>query len=113
LPTPCVRPRCLTTRRELLTTRRERTNAELSRLGRARIIIPTLYHEQYVDAQRALSRSNDPEPIIRALSRIAEWRTLFDYSDVRKVVAEMKKTNAFAEDPREFRLLRPDGRVFA
>jgi fido (protein-threonine AMPylation protein) len=88
-------------------------NAELSRLGRARIIIPTLYHEQYVDAQRALSRRNDPEPLIRALSRIAEWATLFDYTDVHSVIIEIKKTNAFEEDLREFRLLRPNGNTFA
>lgn len=88
-------------------------NAELSRIGRARIIIPTLYHEQYVDAQRALSRRNDPEPLIRALSHIAQWGTLFDYTDVHKVVADMKQANAFKEDPREFRLLRPDGSKFA
>ncbi len=88
-------------------------NAELSRMGRARIIIPTLYHEQYVDAQRALSRRNDPEPLIRALSKIAEWTTLFDYTDVQSVVFEMKKANAFEEDLREFRLLRPNGSTFA
>ena len=88
-------------------------NAELSRIGRARIIIPMLYHEQYVDAQRALSRRNDPEPLIRALSHIAQWGTLFDYTDVHKVVADMKQANAFEEDPREFRLLRPDGSKFA
>jgi hypothetical protein len=88
-------------------------NAELSRMGLARIIIPTLFHEQYVDAQRALTRGNDPEPLIRALSHIAKWGLLFDYADVRQVVAAMKKTNAFEEDPREYRLLRPDGSVFA
>lgn len=88
-------------------------NAELSRMGRSRIIIPTLYHEQYVDAQRALTRRNDPEPVIRAISRIAAWATLFDYTDVHQVVAAMKKANAFQEEPREFRLLRPDGSMFA
>jgi fido (protein-threonine AMPylation protein) len=57
-------------------------NAELSRCDRCRIIIPTLYHEQYVDAQRALTRRDDPEPLIRALSHIARWGTLFDYRDL-------------------------------
>lgn len=88
-------------------------NAELSRTGRCRIIIPTLYHEQYVDAQRALTRGNDPEPLIRALGHISEWATLFSYADVRQTVAVMKQSNAFEEDPREFRLLRPDGSIFA
>ena len=88
-------------------------NAEMSRLGQARVIIPTLYHEQYVDAQRALSRRNDPEPLIRALSRIAEWSTLFDYANVHSAINEMKQANAFEEDLSEFRLLRPDGSTFA
>lgn len=88
-------------------------NAELSRCGRCRIIIPTLFHEQYVDAQRALSRRDDPEPLIRALGRIAQWTTLFDYQDLKQVVPAMKQANAFQEDPREFKLLAPTGKPFA
>lgn len=88
-------------------------NAELSRCARCRIIIPTLFHEQYVDAQRALTRHNDPEPFVRALSRIAKWGTLFDYRDLKQVVAAMKKAHAFEEDPREYKLLDPSGAVFA
>jgi hypothetical protein len=88
-------------------------NAELSRVGLCRIIIPTLFHEQYVDAQRALTRRNDPAPVIRALSKIALWGTLFDYKDLHQVVAAMKAANAFEEDLREFKLLAPDGSVFA
>ncbi len=88
-------------------------NAELSRLGLCRIIIPTLFHEQYVDAQRALTRRNDPDPIIRALGKIARWGSLFDYKDLHQVVASMRAANAFEEDPREFKLMAPDGSVFA
>ena len=88
-------------------------NAELSRLGLCRIIIPTLFHEQYVDAQRALTRRNDPDPIIHALGKIARWGSLFDYKDLHQVVASMRAANAFEEDPREFKLLSADGSVFA
>ncbi len=88
-------------------------DAELSRVGLCRIIIPTLFHEQYVDAQRALTRRNDPAPVIRALSKIALWGTLFDYIDLHPSVAAMKVANAFEEEPREFRLLAPDGSVSA
>lgn len=88
-------------------------NAELSRCSRSRIIIPTLYHEQYVDAQRALSRRNDPEPLVRALSHIVKWGPLFDFTDLKGVVTAMKAANAFKEDPKEFRLLAPDGSIFA
>lgn len=89
-------------------------NAELSRCERCRIIIiPTRYREQYVDAQRALTRRDDPEALIRALSHIARWGTLFDYRDLDQVVATMKRANAFQENPRDFRLMAPDGSVFA
>ena len=88
-------------------------NSELSRLGRCRIIIPTLFHEQYVDAQRALTRNNDPVPIVRALRRAAEWTTLFNYHDLKQVVLEMTKANAFEEEPKNFKLLDRSGKVFA
>jgi hypothetical protein len=83
-------------------------NAELSRCGRSRIIIPTLYHEQYVDAQRALSRQNDPAPLIRALSYIARWTISFSCTDLHATIAALKAANAFEEDAREFKLLTPN-----
>ena len=88
-------------------------NTELSRLGRCRIIIPTLFHEQYVDAQRALTRNDDPKPLAQAMRRIAEWTTLFDYQDLKQVELTMQQARAFEEDPREFKLLTPSGAVFA
>lgn len=88
-------------------------NSELSRLGRCRIIIPTLFHEQYVDAQRALTRNNDPVPLLRVMHRAAKWTTLFEYQDLKQVVREITKANAFEEDPTDFRLLDRDGKVFA
>jgi len=88
-------------------------NAELSRFGRTRIIIPTLFHEQYVDAQRALSRRNDPEPLTRALARMAQWSALFDYEDLAATQRTMQACHAFEENPVQFKLLAPDGSVFA
>lgn len=82
-------------------------NAELSRCGRNRIIIPTLYHEQYVDAQRALSRQNDPAPLISALGYIARWSASLDCTDLHATIAVLKNANAFEEDAREFKLLTP------
>ena len=42
-------------------------NAELSRSGDARIIIPTLFHEEYVDCQRQLThQNNDLAPVFRS-----------------------------------------------
>jgi len=88
-------------------------NSELSRVSRCRIIIPTLFHEQYVDAQRSLTRNNDPVPLVRAMHRVAEWTTLFEYQDLKQVVLEMTKANAFEEDPKDFKLLNRNGKAFA
>jgi hypothetical protein len=85
------------------------TNAELSRTAEARIIIPTLFHEEYVDCQRQLSRQDDPEGHIRALTLIQEWTVAFDYSDIDRLIDTVKKTNALERSRKQFRLMMPDG----
>ena len=84
-------------------------NAELSRTGEARIIIPTLFHEEYVDCQRQLSRQNDPSGLIRALSLIQGWTIAFDYGDTSKLIDAVTKTNALERSRAQFRLAMPDG----
>jgi hypothetical protein len=84
-------------------------NAELSRTGEARIIIPTLFHEEYVDCQRQLSRQNDPSGHIRASALMQAWTASFDYSDVDRLIAAVKRTNALERSRAQFRLTLPDG----
>ncbi|CAN7326620.1 Fic family protein [Paraburkholderia sp. DD10] len=84
-------------------------NAELSRSGHSRIIIPTLFHPQFVDCLRALTQNGRPEPLINALSRVAIWCAAFDYKDLATLVSAMRRANAFEESPAEFRLLNADG----
>jgi hypothetical protein len=84
-------------------------NAELSRVDAARIIIPNLFHEEYVDCQRRLTRQNDPEALIRALSLIQAWTTAFDYSDIDALIAAVTRTNALERSRTQFRLTMPDG----
>jgi Fic family protein len=42
-------------------------NAELVAAGRSKMIIPTVYRDDYLVASRRLSRGNDPVPYIRML----------------------------------------------
>lgn len=84
-------------------------NAELSRTGEARIIIPTLFHEEYVDCQRQLSRQDDPSGHIRALTLMQAWTTGFDYSEIGGLIAAVKRTNALERSRNQFRLAMPDG----
>jgi len=82
-------------------------NAELSRLGLGRIIIPTLFHPQYVDCQRALTRSNEPDGFIKALAFAAVWCAGFSYADLPPLLASLRATNALEESPTQYKLLSP------
>lgn len=84
-------------------------NAELSRRGLSRIIIPTLFHPQYVDCQRALSQANEVDAFIAALVKAAQWCAQFDYANLPALIAMLKTCHAFEESPATFRLLNGDG----
>ena len=84
-------------------------NAELTRTGLSRIIIPTLYHPQYVDCARALTRGNEPVGFVRSLAKMANWTSQFNYSGLDALIATLRRTNALEESPAQFRLLNTDG----
>ena len=84
-------------------------NSELTRTGLSRIIIPTLYHPQYVDCARALTRRNDPAGFARSLAKMARWASQFDYTNLDALIAALRATNALEESPAQNRLLNADG----
>ena len=83
-------------------------NAELSRTGDCRIIIPTLFHEEYVDCQRQLTRQNDPAGFIRAVDLMQRWTVAFDFSNVDALIEAIKATNALEHSRAQFKLAMPD-----
>ncbi|MBE0550024.1 MAG: Fic family protein [Rubrivivax sp.] len=82
-------------------------NAELSVVGSCRIIIPTLFREEYLDCLRVLTRQGDPMPYLDAMQRTHEWTAAFDYEDLDKVIAGMKACNAFEKSRVLHKLLLP------
>ena len=82
-------------------------NAELSRTGDARIIIPTLFHEEYVDCQRQLTRQNEPADFIKALILMQGWTAAFDFSNVDALIEAIKATNALEHSREQFKLPTP------
>lgn len=84
-------------------------NAELSRTGESRVIIPMLFHEEYVDCQRQLSRQNLPDGHIRALTLMQGWTIAFDYSETTALIESVRRTNAMEDSRQDFRLTMPDG----
>jgi len=82
-------------------------NAELCVVGACRIIIPTLFSEEYLDCLRALTRDGNPTPFVAAMQKIQGWTAGFNYSDLDAVIAHMKACNAFERSRVQFELITP------
>lgn len=82
-------------------------NAELTAMDECRIIIPTLYREQYLDCLRRLTRDGDPGPFLKAMTYIQEWTAGFDYDVLDTVIDRMKACNAFERSLNHHKLLMP------
>ena len=90
-------------------TARIAMNAYLTEAGVSRVMIPTVYREDYLLPLKALSQNREPAAYIRSMTRAHRWSAAFDYDqDVRKVRADFATCNAFREDLRNFRLVFPE-----
>jgi len=82
-------------------------NAELSVVDSCRIIVPTLFREEYFDCLRVLTRDGDARPYLAAMQRIHEWSASFSYESLDEAIALMRACNAFERSRAQFRLLFP------
>ncbi len=82
------------------------TNAELLAEGQHRIIIPTVYREDYLLALRSLTRRGRTDPFVRMLDRAQEFVSRIDFQDMDAALATLRTANAFSE-PSEARLIMP------
>jgi hypothetical protein len=65
------------------------TQAELTR-----IIIPTVYRDDYISALKAMSSNSHPLPLVRMLARAARFSGWIDMSSKANAFAALKKSNA-------------------
>src|SRR5258708_33523928 len=83
-------------------------NCVLSAERLCRIIIPTVYREDYLLPLKPLSHHREAQPLVVALRRIQRWSAAFEdarpRSDVRD---ELGRCNAFQEDLRNYKLVCP------
>ncbi len=90
-------------------TARLAMNCALSASAQCRIVVPTVYRDDYVLPLKALSNHADPLPLIRSMTRIQRWSAAFDYSAPREVLrGQLTRCNAFADDTHRFQLAFPD-----
>jgi Fic/DOC family len=88
-------------------------NATLSAADEQRIVIPLCYRDDYLGGLRALSRNNDPRPLIRVLDFAQRYAAGIGWEDRRAAQQTLEATNAFVPpdlaDERGVRLELPSG----
>lgn len=72
-------------------------NAELVKANQTRIIIPTVYRDDYLGALRRLTRNDDPAIYIRMLQRAQEFSSTLAAKDVETLESQLTQSNAFKE----------------
>jgi hypothetical protein len=72
-------------------------NAELVQKNLARIIIPTVYREDYLLALKALSQKKRFEPFIKMMCRAQQFTSEVDFADYDQALETLKKCHAFNE----------------
>ncbi len=72
-------------------------NGELVKAGHSKIIIPTVYRDDYMGALRKLTRQNDTDTYIRMLQRTQEFSANVYGDDMNLIQEYLELTNAFSE----------------
>tara|TARA_R110002049_G_scaffold80663_7_gene205244 strand:- start:1810 stop:3288 length:1479 start_codon:yes stop_codon:yes gene_type:complete len=72
-------------------------NAELSSAGQTKIIIPTVYREDYLGGLRRLTRHNDPTVYIRMLERAQAFSHTLQGGDMEAMENVLRQSEAFKE----------------
>ncbi len=75
-------------------------NAELASAGEERILIPTVYRNNYLTALKALSQVQTPAPLVRTLDFAQRWTVSVPWGELHETQSVLHRCNAFI-DPRE------------
>ena len=82
-------------------------NAELTAGNQARIIIPTVFRDDYLGGLRRFTRDNDPSVLVTALRYAHDYTAGIDFSDVPTATSQLEQTYAFDEPDSPRRLILP------
>jgi len=80
-------------------------NAELAAAGQSRIIVPTVFRQDYLDGLRLLSRSDQPDVYIKAMRYAHDFTHSVDFYEYEEAKSLLAKANAFDEPDSANRLL--------
>lgn len=90
-------------------TARLALNCALTEAGLSRIIVPTIFREDYLLPLKRLSHQADPQPYVGMLARLQRWTAALNYAQPRAVLQlQLKRCHAFEENRDGYRLIDPD-----
>ncbi len=72
-------------------------NADLIAAGQCRILIPTVFREDYLLTLRRLTREGDAKPYIKMLARAQEFVAKINFDNFDKAIKILYASNAFAK----------------
>lgn len=72
-------------------------NTELIAAGQARIVIPTVFRNNYLSALRALTANARPDALVATLAFAQRWTSLIDWSSLASARADLERTNALLD----------------
>jgi hypothetical protein len=75
-------------------TARLAMNLFLTEAGLTRIIIPTVYRDDYISALKAMSSNSLPTPLVRMLGRAARFSRWVNLASKASAFADLKRSNA-------------------
>lgn len=70
-------------------------NAEMVAADQSKIIIPTVFRDDYLNALRRLTRRKDPSVFIRAMSRVRKFSANIQGNDFEETCSYLEQCNAF------------------
>ncbi len=72
-------------------------NAELASEEQTRIIVPTVFRENYLSALKAMTHQGRAEPLIRSLDYLQKYTYQMEWDDFNKAYAMLLSTHAFED----------------
>ena len=72
-------------------------NSELSVADQQRVLVPTVFRNNYLQALRALSRNDNPTPLSKVIDFAQQYSRAIDFSSVEAARRELAATHAFLD----------------
>jgi hypothetical protein len=82
-------------------------NTELVAGMQSRIIVPTVFRDDYLGGLRRMARQHDPSVLIKAMRYGHDFTSQIDFSDLKRATDTLRATNAFHEPDGYERLMLP------